>query len=81
MTSSDVFGHEQINDEPSGRDKTVESYVEEGGLRQRKIFEEDLSCEAITKLEETMPEISHGVPLQTVAILCFISFLLAYLLF
>jgi hypothetical protein len=59
---------------------TIASYAQEGGLRMRKAAKGETDNQMINDLAERVQQ-SQGVPLQIVAALCLLSFLLAYLFF
>lgn len=65
----------------SKAEEVVAQYKKDDILRQSKVSHEKIDNEATMKLEHSIQQGSQGVPLQVVAILCFTSFLLAYLLF
>jgi len=60
---------------------TIASYTQESGLRLRKVAEGKTSNETVNQLAHQVQAAPAGVPLQIVAALCLISFLLAYLFF
>jgi len=59
---------------------TIAGYAQEGGLRMRKVAKGETSNETVNAVANKLNS-NQGVPLQIVAALCLISFLLAYLLF
>jgi len=59
---------------------TIASYAQEGGLRMRKVAAGETSSKAVNDVAHSIQQ-SQGVPLQIVAALCLVSFLLAYLFF
>jgi hypothetical protein len=59
---------------------TIASYGKEGGLRLRKAVDSTAEGGALST-EAIRQNISEGVPVQIVAALCLLSFLLAYLFF
>lgn len=59
---------------------TIASYAQEGGLRLRKAAQGESGNKAVDEVVNQI-QTSQGVPLQIVAILCLVSFLLAYLFF
>lgn len=60
--------------------KTIASYAEQGGLRMRKVANGETSNETVNEVAAKLQGI-EGVPVQIVAALCLLSFLLAYLFF
>jgi hypothetical protein len=59
---------------------TISSYAKEGGLRMRKAAQGESGNKAVDEVVNQI-QAAQGVPLQIVAILCLVSFLLAYLFF
>jgi len=59
---------------------TIASYAQEGGLRMRKVAKGETSNETVNEIAHRV-QTTQGVPLQVVAALCLVSFLLAYLFF
>jgi hypothetical protein len=59
---------------------TIASYAQEGGLRMRKVAKGETSNETVNDIAHRV-QATQGVPLQVVAALCLLSFLLAYLFF
>ena len=59
---------------------TIASYAQEGGMRMRKVAKGETSNETVNEIAHRVQN-SQGVPLQVVAALCLVSFLLAYLFF
>lgn len=59
---------------------TIASYTQEGGLRLRKTVGGS-SGEAAASNGDIQQQAAEGVPVQIVAALCLLSFLLAYLFF
>ncbi|RDL37836.1 PapD-like protein [Venustampulla echinocandica] len=59
---------------------TISSYAQEGSLRMRKVAKGETSNETVNDMMQRAPT-SQGVPLQIVAALCLVSFLLAYIFF
>ncbi|KAF8862353.1 VAMP-associated protein [Acephala macrosclerotiorum] len=60
---------------------TIASYSQEAGLRMRKAARGETSSETVDNLAQQVHSAPQGVPLQIVAALCLVSFLLAYLFF
>jgi hypothetical protein len=59
---------------------TISSYAQEGGLRMRKVAKGEPDNQTINDIAHSV-QANQGVPLQIVAALCLLSFLLAYLFF
>jgi hypothetical protein len=59
---------------------TIASYAQEGGVRMRKVAKGETSNETVNQIAQRV-QTNQGVPLQVVAALCLLSFLLAYLFF
>lgn len=59
---------------------TIAGYAQEGGLRMRKVAKGETSNDTVNAVANKVNS-SQGVPLQIVAALCLVSFLLAYLFF
>ncbi|POS86751.1 hypothetical protein EPUL_001712 [Erysiphe pulchra] len=81
ITKSPGQSYEDVLARLSKAEEIVAQYEKEDVLRYPKVPHEKISNEATIKLEHSIQHGSQGVPLQVVAILCFTSFLLAYLLF
>ncbi|PQE27587.1 msp domain-containing protein [Rutstroemia sp. NJR-2017a BBW] len=71
---------EELKAELAQARKTIASYAEQGGLRMRKVVNGETSNETVNELAIKMQG-TEGVPVQIVAALCLLSFLLAYLFF
>ena len=75
---------EQLSDALAQIQKLKAQLTEQGeGLRQRKVGEESSISKAGNTLQQqiTQPAAELGVPVQIVAALCLLSFLLAYFFF
>jgi len=59
---------------------TISSYAQEGGLRMRKVAAGETGNKTVDDIAHQV-QATQGVPLQIVAALCLVSFLLAYLFF
>jgi hypothetical protein len=59
---------------------TIASYAQEGGLRMRKVAKGETNNATVNDIALRVQG-TQGVPLQVVATLCLLSFLLAYLFF
>lgn len=60
---------------------TIAGYGNEAGLRMRKVAAGETSNATVNEVAQRVQASQGGVPLQIVAALCLISFLLAYLFF
>ncbi|RAL65310.1 hypothetical protein DID88_000878 [Monilinia fructigena] len=60
--------------------KTIASYAEQGGLKMRKVANGETSNETVNEVAAKLQGV-EGVPVQVVAALCLLSFLLAYFFF
>jgi hypothetical protein len=60
---------------------TIASYGQEVGLRARKVATGETSNATVNDISNSIQQGSQGVPLQIVAALCLLSFLLAYIFF
>jgi len=59
---------------------TIANYAQEGGVRLRKVAKGETDNQTVNDVAQRVQQ-SQGVPLQIVAALCLLSFLLAYLFF
>ncbi|EKD16483.1 uncharacterized protein L3040_001218 [Drepanopeziza brunnea f. sp. 'multigermtubi'] len=59
---------------------TIASYAQEGGIRMRKVAQGETSNATVNDVAHHVQG-NQGVPLQIVAALCLVSFLLAYVFF
>jgi len=59
---------------------TIASYAQEGGIRMRQVAKGETGNKTVDDVAHRV-QASQGVPLQIVAALCLVSFLLAYLFF
>ena len=59
---------------------TIANYANEGGLRMRKVAAGETSNATVNDVAQRV-QANQGVPLQIVAALCLLSFLLAYIFF
>lgn len=73
--------YEEIKAQLEAAQATLASYAKEGGLRMRKVAKGETDNETVNNIAHQVQAGTQGVPLQIVAALCLISFLLAYLLF
>ncbi|KUJ12130.1 VAMP-associated protein [Mollisia scopiformis] len=60
---------------------TIATYTEQAGIRARKVAKGETSNETVNQLAQQVHQAPQGVPLQIVAGLCLLSFLLAYFFF
>lgn len=73
---------EELKEQLAQAQATIASYAQEGGLRLRKAAGVATSSESSGTTDMSVAQQnSTGVPVQIVAALCLVSFLLAYLLF
>jgi len=59
---------------------TIANYSQEGGLKMRKVAQGETGNKTVDGVAHRV-QAAQGVPLQIVAALCLVSFLLAYLFF
>ena len=59
---------------------TIANYAQEGGIRMRKVAQGETGNKTVNDVAHRVQN-AQGVPLQIVAALCLVSFLLAYLFF
>jgi len=79
-TSTVPMSYEELKTKLAEAQATIAEYAQEGGLRMRKIAKGETSNETVNAVANKVNS-NQGVPLQIVAALCLVSFLLAYLLF
>jgi len=72
--------YEEMKQKLAEAQATIAGYAQEGGLRMRKVANGETNNETVNDIANKVSS-NQGVPLQIVAALCLISFLLAYLLF
>jgi len=72
---------EELKAELAQARATIASYSQEGGLRLRKVVNGETSNETVNEISTKLQQGAEGVPVQIVAALCLLSFLLAYLFF
>lgn len=72
--------YEELKAKLADAQATIASYAQEGGLRMRKAAQGESGSKVVDEVVNQI-QTTQGVPLQIVAILCLISFLLAYLFF
>jgi hypothetical protein len=75
------MSYEELKAKYDEAQATISSYSQEGGLRMRKAAKGDTSNATVNAISHQAQEVAQGVPLQIVAALCLVSFLLAYLFF
>lgn len=76
------MSYEEMKAKLAEAQATIASYAQEGGLRMRKVAKGETSNETVNQVAQKVQQSgAQGVPLQIVAALCLVSFLLAYLLF
>ncbi|CAL3971264.1 unnamed protein product [Diplocarpon coronariae] len=74
------LSYEEMKVKLADAQATIASYAQEGGVRARKVVKGETRNETVNEIAHHVQS-SQGVPLQIVAALCLISFLLAYLFF
>lgn len=80
--SSSVPTYDELKARLADAQATIASYAQEGGLKMRAVAKGETSSKAVNDAVHTIQaQGAQGVPLQIVAALCLISFLLAYLFF
>lgn len=72
--------YEELKAKLAEAQATISGYAQEGGLRMRKAAKGESGNKAVDEVVNQI-QTNQGVPLQIVAILCLVSFLLAYLFF
>lgn len=71
---------EQVKDKVAEIKSAVAAKVEDSGLKQRKTATASAPA-PVTKIHPAAQQAPQGVPVHLVAVLCFVSFLLAYFFF
>jgi hypothetical protein len=79
-TSSSAPTYEELKAKLADAQATIASYAQEGGLRMRKMAQGESGNKVVDQVVNQV-QASQGVPLQIVALLCLLSFLLAYIFF
>lgn len=79
-TSNPAPTYDELKAKLADAQATIASYAQEGGLRLRKAAQGESGNKVVDDVVNQI-QTSQGVPLQIVAILCLVSFLLAYLFF
>ncbi|PMD43950.1 VAMP-associated protein [Hyaloscypha variabilis F] len=74
------LSYDELKEKLAEAQKTIAAYAQEGGLRLRKAAKGETSNETVNQVAHRI-QATQGVPLQVVAALCLVSFLLAYLFF
>lgn len=72
--------YEEIKAKLAEAQATIAGYAQEGGVRMRKVAKGETDNQTINDMAQRVQQ-SQGVPLQIAAVLCLLSFLLAYLFF
>ncbi|KIM95150.1 hypothetical protein OIDMADRAFT_206175 [Oidiodendron maius Zn] len=72
--------YEELKAKLADAQATIASYAQEGGLRMRKAAQGESGSKVVDEVVNQI-QTTQGVPLQIVAILCLVSFLLAYIFF
>ena len=74
--------YDEIKAKLADAQATIASYAQEGGLRMRKVAKGETDNQTVNDIANKVQQSQGGgVPLQIVALLCLLSFLLAYLFF
>jgi hypothetical protein len=74
------MSYEEMKAKLAEAQATIANYAQEGGLRMRKVAAGETSNKTVNDVAHQIQG-AQGVPLQIVAALCLVSFLLAYLFF
>ncbi|KAH7407929.1 PapD-like protein [Cadophora sp. MPI-SDFR-AT-0126] len=80
VSNAAPMSYEEMKAKLAEAQATISSYAQEGGVRMRKVAKGETNNETVNNLAHQVQS-NQGVPLQVVAALCLISFLLAYLFF
>jgi hypothetical protein len=72
--------YEELKAKLAEAQATIANYAQEGGVRLRKVAKGETENQTINEMAQRVQQ-TQGVPLQIVAALCLLSFLLAYLFF
>lgn len=72
--------YEEIKAKLAEAQATIAGYAQDGGLRLRKVANGETENATVNEIAHKVQN-SQGVPVQIVAALCFLSFLLAYFFF
>jgi len=72
--------YDEIKAKLADAQATIASYANEGGLKLRKVAKGETENQTVNDIANRVQQ-NQGVPLQIVAVLCLLSFLLAYLFF
>jgi len=80
ISKATPLSYEELQAKLAEAQATISSYAQEGGLRLRKVAAGETSNKTVNEVAHQIQG-AQGVPLQIVAALCLISFLLAYLFF
>jgi len=82
IAAASPLSYEEIQSKLAEAQATIASYASEGGLRMRKVAAGETSSKTVNDVAHAVQQGgAQGVPLQIVAALCLVSFLLAYLFF
>jgi len=81
IAAASPLTYEEIQSKLAEAQATIASYANEGGLRMRKVAAGETSNKTVNEVSQAIQGGAQGVPLQIVAALCLVSFLLAYLFF
>lgn len=80
ITKAVPTSYEDLKAQLTAAQATIASYGQEGGVRMRKAAGTSVDAVAASA-DSVRQQAAEGVPVQIVAALCLLSFLLAYLFF
>jgi hypothetical protein len=80
LSTNEATSVEELQAQLAQAKATIAAYAQEGGLRMRKSTGSSKDDSRATT-ELIQQQTAAGVPIQVVAVLCLVSFLLAYLFF
>ncbi|CZT09255.1 hypothetical protein WAI453_005694 [Rhynchosporium graminicola] len=82
VSNATPMSYEEMKAKLAEAQATISSYANEGGLRMRKVAKGETNNETVNNIAHQVQATGNqGVPLQIVAALCLISFLLAFFFF
>jgi hypothetical protein len=80
LSTNEAASVEELQAQLAQAKATIATYAQEGGLRMRNSTGSSKDDSRAT-IENIQQQTAAGVPIQVVAVLCLVSFLLAYLFF
>lgn len=80
VSNATPLSYDELKEKLAEAQATIASYAEQGGLRLRKVAQGETGNTTVDNVAHKVQE-AQGVPLQIVAALCLVSFLLAYFFF